>query len=133
MNNKDKEIKTIAKILNECCNYYDEHGKHLGNKCSDCEYWCDTNNICCSYNIKEAEALYHAGYRKPLEDGVVLSGKQCVEIVQDNYNIGYERGSKETAKEILKELYKQIDDKTPKWVKTQIKMKAKQYGVEVEV
>ena len=36
------------------------------------------------------------------EHSVVLSGKQCVEIVQDNYNIGYERGSKETAEKILK-------------------------------
>jgi len=31
-----------------------------------------------------------------LEDRVVLSSKQCAEIIQDNYNIGYERGSKET-------------------------------------
>ena len=39
---------------------------------------------------------------------------------------------KETAREILKELYEQIDEKTPKWVETQIKIKAKQFGVEVE-
>lgn len=41
--------------------------------------------------------------KKLPEDSVVLSGKQCVEIVQDNYNIGYERGSKETAEKIYKE------------------------------
>ena len=47
-----------------------------------------------------AEHLFSIGYRKIPEGSVVLSGEQCVEIVQDNYNIGYERGSKETAKEI---------------------------------
>ena len=60
----DKQIEEIARVLNECCNYYDEHGNHIGNKCSQCEEWCDTNHVCCSYNTKEATALYNAGYRK---------------------------------------------------------------------
>lgn len=60
----DKQIEEMAKVLNECCNNYDENGNLLGNKCWGCAYWCDTNHICCSYNTKEATALYNAGYRK---------------------------------------------------------------------
>lgn len=63
MNDK-KQIEEMAKILNECCNEYDEQGNHLGNKCPSCAYWSDTNHVCVSYNTKEAEALYNAGYRK---------------------------------------------------------------------
>ena len=48
-----------------------------------------------------AQRLIKKGWVKPNEHSVILSGKQCVEIIQDNYNIGYERGSKETAEEIL--------------------------------
>lgn len=55
------------RVLNECCNRYDENGNHLGNKCSQCEYWDDTNHLCCSYNTAEATALYNAGYRKQRE------------------------------------------------------------------
>lgn len=70
----DKQIKEIAKVLDECCNFYDRNGVHLGNKCNsyDCEYWCDTNGLCCSYNKKEATALYNAGYRKIPENAVVF-------------------------------------------------------------
>lgn len=64
---RDKQIEEMAKIMNECCNRYDEQGNHLGNKCYECEEWCDTNHICCSYNTKEATALYNAGYRKASE------------------------------------------------------------------
>lgn len=49
------------------------------------------------------EVLKHYQPKLP-EHSVVLSGEQCVEIVQDNYNIGYERGSKETAEKILNEI-----------------------------
>ena len=63
----NKQIEEMAKVLNECCNRYDEKGNLLGNKCGSCEHWCDTNHICCSYNTKEAEALYTAGYRKQSE------------------------------------------------------------------
>ncbi len=61
---KEKQIEEMAKVLNECCNRYDENGRLLGNKCSNCECWCDTNHLCTSYNTKEATALYNAGYRK---------------------------------------------------------------------
>ena len=77
MNYNCEEIKEIAKILNECCNYYDEQGRHLGNKCSYCEHWCKTNHTCCSYNIKEAEELYNAGYRKIPEGSVVLNRNEA--------------------------------------------------------
>ena len=65
--NKEKQIEEMVRIMNECCNVYDEQGRHIRNKCSDCEEWSDDNNCCCSYNRKEAEALYNAGYRKASE------------------------------------------------------------------
>ena len=61
---EQKQIEEMAKVLDECCNRYDENGNFLGNKCSSCEYWCDTNHLCCSYGNKEATAFYNAGYRK---------------------------------------------------------------------
>lgn len=64
---KNREIEEMARVMNECCNRYDEQGNHIGNKCYECECWCDTNHICCSYNTKEALALYNAGYRKSSE------------------------------------------------------------------
>ena len=60
----NEQIKEMAKVLNECCNDYDKNGRRLGNKCYGCEHWDDTNHLCCSYNTKEASALYNAGYRK---------------------------------------------------------------------
>lgn len=66
MNDK-KQIEEMAKVLNECCNEYDEQGNHLRNKCASCECWSDTNHVCVSYNTREAEALYNAGYRKKSE------------------------------------------------------------------
>ena len=74
------------------------------------------------YFLETAKALYEQGYRKIPEGSVVLSGKQCVEIVQDNYNIGYERGSKETAKEII-EIIKEMDGADLNYI-------AQKYGVE---
>ena len=63
----NEQIEEMVKVMNECCNSYDEQGNHLGNKCFNCECWCDTNYVCCSYNKKEATALYNAGYRKASE------------------------------------------------------------------
>ena len=65
--NRDKQIEEMAKVMNECCNRYDENGNHIGNKCYECEEWSDDNHCCCSYNTKEATALYTAGYRKASE------------------------------------------------------------------
>ena len=79
----DKMIEEMAKDLKEC----------LPNNW----YWQKSVD---SDTYLVAKHFYNEGYRKIPEDGVVLSGNQCVEIVQDNYNIGYERGSKETAEEI---------------------------------
>jgi len=61
---KEKQIVEIARVLNECCNEYDEIGRRLRNKCFSCEHWSDTNHCCCSYGIKEATTLYEEGYRK---------------------------------------------------------------------
>lgn len=124
-------IEEMAKILDECCNYYDENGNHLGNKCRSCEHWCDTNNLCCSYNKKEAEALYNAGYRKIPEGWVVLTSEQysnylilqtneewlknkATELQADNErlykNLGKFKESvrKETAKEIFEKVLSYI-------------------------
>lgn len=101
---ENSEIEAIAKVLNDCCNHYDEFGRHLGNKCAHCEYWCDTNNICCSYNEKEAEALYNAGYRKIPEGSVVLTREEYEQDLMDLYDAGYEFGQNETAKEIFYKL-----------------------------
>ena len=59
-----EQIDKMTKILNETCNVYDEQGNHIRNKCGECECWSDDNHCCCSYNSKEAEALYNAGYRE---------------------------------------------------------------------
>lgn len=69
MDDKNKAIKEMAKIMEECCNVYDDKGRHVRNKCNtfDCEYYCDTNHVCCSFGIKEATALYNAGYRNEKE------------------------------------------------------------------
>lgn len=45
------------------------------------------------------------------EGSVVLTGNQCIEIVQDNYNIGYERGSKETARKFAEKIQDYLNDK----------------------
>ena len=60
------------------------------------------------------------------EHSIVLSGKQCAEIIQDNYNIGYERGSKETAEKIYKEYLCDIFSLEAK------KEFAKQFGIKVK-
>lgn len=62
-----KQIEAMLKIMNETCNVYDEVGNHIRNKCGECEFWSKENHCCCSYNTKEAEALYNAGYRKSSE------------------------------------------------------------------
>lgn len=69
---EDKQIKEMARIMNEVCNVYDEQGNHIRNKCHECEEWSDDNHCCCSYNRKEAKALYDAGYRKQSEHVIEL-------------------------------------------------------------
>lgn len=64
---KYEQIREMARIMNETCNVYDEQGNHIRNKCGECEEWSRDNHCCCSYNSKEAEALYNAGYRKQNE------------------------------------------------------------------
>lgn len=71
-----QQIEEIQQILIGCCNYVDENGNILGNKCSNCEHWDDTNNVCCSYERKQAEALYKARYCKVDENAVVLTREE---------------------------------------------------------
>ena len=143
MTDKEKQIEEIARTI-----HYDYWGACDADSCSDC--WHSDLNICKDKII--AEKLYNKLFP---EGSVVLSKEEYEELQKGvkthNYtamfnasqearilelekrlcNIAYE-ARKETAREILKELYEQIDEKTPKWVETQIKMKAEQFCVEVE-
>lgn len=74
MKDKKEQINEMAKIMQKC---YEKNGVLNFKWFAESAYKCLTKN------------------------NVVLSGKQCVEIIQDNYNIGYERGSKETAEKII--------------------------------
>lgn len=73
MKDKKEQINEMAKIMQKC---YEKNG------------------------VLNFKWFAESAYKCLTEDSVILSGKQCVEIVQDNYNIGYKRGSKETAEKI---------------------------------
>lgn len=89
---KQKQIVEIARVLNECCNEYDEIGRHLRNKCFSCEHWSDTNHCCCSYGIKEATALYEAGYRKASDiDAFVIRLKEKLYTIPTVYNAHFSK------------------------------------------
>ena len=115
---RDKQIEEMAKVLNECCNRYDVQGNHLGNKCFDCECWCDTNHICCSFNTKEATALYNAGYRKASE--VAELEERLADVtanwqkIHDAYTADciehYNKGRSEGAREIFEEMQKRFKE-----------------------
>lgn len=83
-------------------------------------------------NQELAEELLKYYQPKLPKHSVVLSGEQCVEIVQDNYNIGYERGCKETAQKFYEfakawfEYYEQND------YFEEVKNLAEQCGVEIK-
>ena len=79
---KQKQIEEIQKLLEYCCNEYDEKGRHIRNKCNswDCEYYDETNGVCASYGLKEAKALYDASYRKIPENAVVLTREEYNEL-----------------------------------------------------
>ena len=81
---ENEQIEEMARVLDECCNRIDEHGNHLGNRCYECEYWSETNHVCCSYNRKEATYLYNAGYRK-VERGHWISREEV--DVFDSYDL----------------------------------------------
>jgi hypothetical protein len=123
MTDKEKQIDEMARII-----HFDYWGACGMDSCSDCPH--SALNICKDKII--AERLYNKLFP---EGSVVLSREEYEKLCHLAY-FGYEdvkeQARKETAREILQELYVQIDEKTPKWVETQIKMKAKQFGVEVE-
>ena len=93
---KDKE-KQIMEMAKEICKIVNK--KEL----KHCEIHCEVDCL------GIAKGLFKYYQPRLPEGSVVLSGEQCVEIVQDNYNIGYERGSKETAEKCFKE-FKEICD-----------------------
>ena len=129
---KDKEIiEEIAQLIhNSLPDIYTtklcEKGDCIADKVFDKPCWCVYKDI--------AEKIYDKLFP---EASVVLSGKQCVEIVQDNYNIGYERGSKEMAEKLynkVKKLYlENIGEQVfeHNWFGVQINKFAKQFGIEI--
>ena len=126
----NKQIEEMAEIMEKCCNVYDEKGNHIRNKCNefDCEHYCETNNVCCSFGRKQAEALYNAGYRK-VDDFVMWHAAEQLKLAE------------ETAREILQELYLQFAEPYLNKMRNEyydtkiaslIKKRAEKYGVEVE-
>lgn len=117
---KQKQIEEIQKILEYCCNDYDEKGRHIRNKCNswDCEYYDETNGVCASYSLKEAIELYNAGYRKITENAVVLTEGEYSDLISDEVKT-IERDIAEywateevatVAKELHKYGYRKLDD-----------------------
>ena len=108
----NKQIEEMAKIMEECCNVYDEKGNHIRNKCNsyDCEYYCDTNYVCCSFGMKEATALYNAGYRKV--DDIVEKVTVERPVMCDLLNEEQRELQKvlETRKETAREILQDIDN-----------------------
>ena len=115
---------------------------------NEAQCYSDDNFSECTTIKNAVDKLYNLGYRKIPEGLVVLSKEEYKQLYNDERASYYRaenltiendllnrkliNARKETARYILKALYEQIDEKTPKWVETQIKMKAKQFGVEVE-
>jgi hypothetical protein len=84
----EKQIEEMARDIEHCCNHYDEQDRFVGNKCSGCEYWCDTNNLCCSFGNKEATYLYEQGYRKLSKDSAVLTKTEKEKLLKEMYEQG---------------------------------------------
>ena len=108
---KEKKIEEMTKSCKNCvCNA-------VCDKKLDLKYFFDNHD--CEY------------YQPKLPEGtVVLSSKQCVEIVQDNFNIGYERGSNETAEKILNLIETFCSDN--EFIEIIKSVITKQFGVEIK-
>jgi hypothetical protein len=153
MDNKDKIIKEMAKIIGHC--YCD---KECQNKCA----YCDISSL------NEAKKLYENGFRKLPEDSVVLSKEELQEIIVkakvkerekiselkkeikelnklllaekegsfwDGVNEGILKGSKETAEKIFEELVGHtFEDDGWTWTvsKEDIQWLAEKYKVEIK-
>ena len=92
MENKEKRVEEMANIIENAFKVY-----FGANDLVEPEDF--------PYQAKDlAKELLRYYQPKLPEHSVVLSGKQCAEIVQDNYNIGYERGRKEMAEKIMQDL-----------------------------
>ena len=129
MNDKEKQIKEMAKTMTGCnktCDEcYSEYEKLFGKQK-------DAQCIC----ITEATTLYNAGYRKLPEDSVVLTREEYNEFLRQGAMIDFlkdciQQARKETAREILNKIYHlskgyYIDDEE-EYIEM-IKKLAKQYG-----
>ena len=117
---EDEMIKDIYRVLIECCNYIDDNNGLHGNKCGNCEFWDDTNNVCASYERKQSIAIYNAGYRKIGEDEIVVKKSGYEELSKDyatinneayycGFSVGVEEAKQDTAREIFEEILKCVD------------------------
>ena len=109
MKDKEKQIEELVKIQDEMtmkCDLAD---------CSECKY----NNMgYCSFEMR-AEAIYNAGYHKLPKDNVVLSinewinfnkdhANELIKTKEEEYGLGYEKGSKETAEKFYDKVNENI-------------------------
>ena len=121
--NRDETIKDIEIVLDRCCGEYDDKGNHIRNLCGQCEYWSEDNCCCCSYNKKEATALYDANYRRVGENEMVLEKHEQDKLllaqyaarktIDEIFSLSLEKieeAKKETVREILQELYKKVSN-----------------------
>lgn len=125
-------IEEIQKILEYCCNEYDEKGRHIRNKCNslDCEYYDETNGVCCSFGLKEARALYEAGYRKIPENAVVMTREEYE--MQNYFSHRGEELLKQERKETAEKLLNKVDYESNGQTKAITDLLRKEYWVETK-
>lgn len=118
---RNETVRDIATVLDLCCNEYDDKGNHVRNLCGQCECWSDDNHCCCSYNRKEAEALYDANYRKVGEDEMVIKKSEhdnlrsaqyyAYKTINEIFSLSLEKieeAKKETAKETARDIFVKV-------------------------
>lgn len=119
--NRDETIKDIETVLDRCCGEYDDKGNHIRNLCRECEYWSEDNCCCCSYNKKEATALYDANYRRVGEGEMVLEKHEYDKLrlaqydahktINEIFSLSLEKieeAKKETAKETARDIFVKV-------------------------
>lgn len=138
--NEDEMIIDIANVLDRCCNEFDDNGAHIRNLCGGCEFWNDDNSCCCSYNRKEATALYNAGYRKVADDEIVVKKREYEQLKKYNRDrkrlrLRWQQAKQETREilQVLKDnIVNRIGSKYAVIDLTDIAQRAKELGIELE-
>ena len=86
--NKEKQVEKMAKVMQKC---YEKNG------------------------LLNFKWFAESAYKCLTEDNVVISNKQCVEMIQYNYNMGYEKGSKETAEKLIAKIKQFLSNVETVW------------------